>query len=229
MVLALGGGMIAAQAQDSSAVSTERGLEDTVAFQAALMESRRDVASSRSGSRILLGAERLEAIEGQARKEIRELRQRQARREARERAAERRRAARLEARQWGAPLADYSISSVFGEVSYVRSGAHTGVDLNAVTGAPVTSVGPGSVTFAGYDGAYGYKVVVRHTDGSRTWYCHLSSISVGVGQAVTNETLLGRVGATGNVTGDHLHLELHPAGGGPVDPVSALAAHGVHL
>jgi murein DD-endopeptidase MepM/ murein hydrolase activator NlpD len=105
------------------------------------------------------------------------------------------------------------------------------VDLNATTGTPVTSVGPGRVTSAGYDGSYGNKIVVEHADGTETWYCHLSAINVSVGQAVTHETVIGLVGATGNVTGDHLHLELRPAGGGdPVDPVAGLAAaHGVHL
>jgi murein DD-endopeptidase MepM/ murein hydrolase activator NlpD len=184
---------------------------------------------------VLLGADRVEAIVTEAEKTAKEMRAREARRiarrEARERAAEERRQERIEARQWGAPVVGYTITATFGETSSLWSSVHTGVDLDATTGTPVTSVGPGTVTSAGYDGSYGNKIVVEHSDGTETWYCHLSAINVSVGQAVTHETVIGLVGATGNVTGDHLHLELRPAGGGePVDPVAGLLAnHGVQL
>jgi murein DD-endopeptidase MepM/ murein hydrolase activator NlpD len=226
-----GGGMVAAGADEGSRNIGLGDADSTAAAAAAVMASRQDLAASRGGARVLLGAERLESIEKQAKQKLAEMRAREARQEARERAAEERRQAAVEARQWGSPIAGYSISAVFGETSYLwSSGVHTGVDLNAVTGTPVTSVGPGTVTSAGYDGSYGNKIVVEHDDGTETWYCHLSAINVSVGSAVTNDTVIGLVGATGNVTGDHLHLELRPVGGGaPVDPVAALAAHGVNL
>ena len=132
--------------------------------------------------------------------------------------------------QWGVPLAGYGITASYGQSSSLWSGGtHTGVDLDTVTGAPVTSVGPGIVVTAGYEGAYGNKIAVRHEDGSETWYAHLSAMNVSVGASVTNETVIGLVGATGNVTGDHLHLEFRPGGGDPVDPVAALNAYGVNL
>ena len=236
IALATGGGFTAAVADGGSEPVSLSGAEQSWTSTAAVMASRQDLPTSRSaGSRVLLGTERMESIEKQAKQTVRELRQEEARRiarqEARERAAEQARLERIEARQWGAPVRGYTISAVYGAVSSLwSSGSHTGVDLNAVTGTPVSSVGPGKVTFTGYDGSYGNKIIVRHEDGTETWYCHLSAINVSDGTEVTNQTVIGLVGATGNVTGDHLHLELRPAGGGdPVDPVAGLAAHGVKL
>jgi murein DD-endopeptidase MepM/ murein hydrolase activator NlpD len=183
----------------------------------------RQARVSRGGSRILYGAARIEAIQERANQRVHK-------EWARERAQRQHREALRLAKQWGPPLAHWTITATFGETSYLWSGIHTGVDLDSTTGTPVHSVGPGVVTFTGYDGSYGNKVVVRHPDGSRTWYCHLSAINVSKGDSVTHDTVVGLVGATGNVTGDHLHLEYHPAGQkGPVDPVQALVAYGIHL
>jgi murein DD-endopeptidase MepM/ murein hydrolase activator NlpD len=232
LALVAGGGGATALTRDTSKLVDLDGADNSWAATAAVMASRQDLLSSRGGSRVLLGADRIDAIETQARKTLHDIKVREAERIARQEAAEERRQERIEARQWGAPVASYSITATFGESSYLwSSGIHTGVDLNAVTGTPVTSVGPGVVTSAGYDGSYGNKIVVEHADGMETWYCHLSAINVSVGQSVTNATVIGLVGATGNVTGDHLHLELRPAGGGdPVDPVAGLlASHGLQL
>ena len=236
VVLVTGGGVTSAVADGAGEKVGLEAADASWTSTAAMMASRQELSASRSGgSRVLLGADRLESIETEAKQTIRQKRiaeaRRAARQEAREQAAEERRLERIAARQWGAPIDGYTISAVYGAVSSLwSSGSHTGVDLNAVTGTPVTSVGPGKVTFAGYDGAYGNKIVVEHDDGTETWYCHLSAINVGIGTAVDNQTVIGLVGATGNVTGDHLHLELRGAGGGdPVDPVTALAARGVHL
>lgn len=237
MALATGGGVATAVADGGGSQTVElSGAEVTWSSTAAVMASRQDLSTSRSGgSRVLLGADRIESIETQAKRTVRELKIEEARRiaqrEARERAAEQARLERIEARQWGAPIDGYSITAAYGAVSSLwSSGSHTGVDLDAVTGTPVRSVGPGKVIFASYDGAYGNKIVVQHEDGTQTWYCHLSAINVSVGDAVDNQTVIGLVGATGNVTGDHLHLELRTAGGeNPVDPVAGLAARGVNL
>jgi len=224
---------VATAVADGGSRTVDLGSADfTQSSTAAVIASRAGIGPSRGGSRVLLGAERLEAIAVEAKKTVQEIKAREAERAAAKRAAEERRQERIEAQQWGAPVAGYSITANYGDTSYLwSSGMHTGVDLNAVTGTPVTSVGPGTVTFASYDGSYGNKIVVEHEDGTETWYCHLSAINVSVGQAVTHETVIGLVGATGNVTGDHLHLELRPAGGGdPVDPVAGLLAnHGVQL
>lgn len=123
----------------------------------------------------------------------------------------------------------YRITATFGATGSLWAKDHTGVDLAAPTGTPVSSVAAGSVVSAGEAGAYGLRIVVRHPDGTETWYAHLSRIDVSAGQEVAPGDALGQVGATGNVTGPHLHLEVRPNGGVPVDPVRALRARGVEL
>ena len=135
----------------------------------------------------------------------------------------------LEANQWVLPLKSYEITATFGEGSYLWSSVHTGIDLAAPSGTPIASVGAGEVAFAGYDGPYGYKVIVQHPDGTATWYAHMASISVTPEQQTGSGTVLGTVGSSGNVTGPHLHFEVRPPGQGPVDPQLAMAQRGVRL
>lgn len=131
---------------------------------------------------------------------------------------------------WVPPIsAAYRISATFGQAGSLWSADHTGVDLAAPTGTPVSSVAAGTVSEAGDAGAYGSRVEVTHGDGSITSYSHLSRIDVVVGQTVQQGAVIGAVGSTGNSTGPHLHLELVPAGGSPIDPVHALLARGVVL
>ena len=89
------------------------------------------------------------------------------------------------------------------------------------------AVANGTVTSTGYDGAYGNKTVVTLDDGTEIWFCHQTSIYVSVGDRVTGGEVIGTVGATGHVTGSHLHLEVRPGGGGPVDPFQAFVEHGI--
>ena len=65
-------------------------------------------------------------------------------------------------------------------------------------------------------------------DGSELWYCHQSAIGVEVGDQVVGGQPIGAVGATGNTTGPHLHLEVRPGGGDAVDPLQALTIHGLN-
>lgn len=111
------------------------------------------------------------------------------------------------------------------------SGSHTGIDLHAAAGTPVGSVGAGTVVAAGWGGAYGNQVVIRMTDGTYTQYGHLSSVAVRAGQRVTAGQYIGLSGATGNVTGAHLHFEARTTAeyGSDIDPVAYLRAHGVNL
>ncbi|MFF8035056.1 M23 family metallopeptidase [Streptomyces sp. NPDC016626] len=111
------------------------------------------------------------------------------------------------------------------------SGSHTGVDFHAASGATVRSVGTGTVVEAGWGGAYGNQVVIRMNDGTYTQYGHLSSIGVSVGQQVAAGQPIGLSGATGNVTGAHLHFEARMTAeyGSDIDPVAYLRAHGVNL
>ena len=100
---------------------------------------------------------------------------------------------------------------------------------SAPSGTPIYSVTSGTVTQTGYDGAYGNKTVITLEDGTELWYCHQTSINVSSGESVSPGQQIGTVGSTGNTTGPHLHLEVHPGAGDAVDPVSALSVHGVVL
>ncbi|MDX3760992.1 peptidoglycan DD-metalloendopeptidase family protein [Streptomyces mirabilis] len=109
------------------------------------------------------------------------------------------------------------------------SGYHTGVDFVVPTGTTVKAIAAGTVVSAGWGGAYGNQVVVQHADGRYSQYAHLSALSVSTGQTVTESQQIGLSGATGNVTGPHLHFEIRttPNYGSDVDPVAYLRAHGV--
>ncbi|MEW2218620.1 transglycosylase family protein [Streptomyces sp. NPDC006990] len=111
------------------------------------------------------------------------------------------------------------------------SGHHTGVDFPVGTGTSVEAVTSGTVVSAGWGGAYGYQVVLRHRDGKYSQYGHLSAISVRSGQAVRTGQRLGRSGATGNATGPHLHFEVRtgPGYGSDINPLTYLRGRGVRI
>jgi murein DD-endopeptidase MepM/ murein hydrolase activator NlpD len=137
-----------------------------------------------------------------------------------------------QANQWVLPVAGYVLSATYGEVSSYWSTYHTGLDFAAASGTPIVSVAHGTVTYVGYDGAYGNKTEITLDDGTVIWYAHQTSQVVSTGAEVQPGELIGYVGATGNVTGPHLHLEVRmPSVGGvdgqDVDPYQALADHGV--
>lgn len=111
------------------------------------------------------------------------------------------------------------------------SGSHSGIDFAAAEGTPVKTAGAGTVVEAGWGGAYGNNIVVKHNDGHFTQYGHLSKMDVNVGQSVTSGQDIGRVGSTGNSTGPHLHFEARtsPAYGSDVNPINYLRDKGVGL
>ncbi|MFH9084859.1 transglycosylase family protein [Streptomyces sp. NPDC017673] len=115
--------------------------------------------------------------------------------------------------------------------SHWSKGYHTGVDFLVPTGTSVKAAAAGRVVAAGWGGSYGYQVVIRHADGRYTQYAHLSAIAVRNGQSVTAGQRIGRSGATGNVTGPHLHFEVRtgPGFGSDVDPLAYLRAGGVRI
>jgi len=103
---------------------------------------------------------------------------------------------------------------------------HHGVDIAAPEGTPVRALMAGTVTFAGVMGGYGNAVYIDH-GGTTSIYAHLASIAVSRGQRVSNRTVIGAVGHTGNATGPHLHLEILQ-GSRPVDPVPLLGGFPPH-
>jgi murein DD-endopeptidase MepM/ murein hydrolase activator NlpD len=127
-----------------------------------------------------------------------------------------------------APVQGALLGAGFGQSGSYWAQLHTGLDLSAPTGAPVVAIGQGVITTAGWAGSYGYRIVETLPDGTELWYCHLAAIGVGAGE-VTPGQPIGRVGATGNVSGPHLHLEVRPAGGEPVDPATWLAERGLTI
>ncbi|WP_367140799.1 M23 family metallopeptidase [Streptomyces sp. STD57] len=124
------------------------------------------------------------------------------------------------------PVGSYTLTAGFGQAGNMWSAHHTGEDFAAPTGTPVKAVGGGTITQAGWAGAYGYRIVLRLDDGTELWFCHLSSMVVTSGKVAAGQ-VIGRVGATGNVTGPHLHLEVRPGGGAPVDPLGWLRGRGL--
>ena len=125
------------------------------------------------------------------------------------------------------PVDHYVLTARFGEVSGLWQTVHTGLDFAAPEGTPIHAVAEGVVTATGYDGSYGNKTTVRLDDGTVLWFCHQSRFVVSVGQRVEPGQVIGLIGATGNVTGPHLHLEVHPHGGAAVDPDTWLRRQGL--
>ena len=128
---------------------------------------------------------------------------------------------------WVLPVKGYHLTGRFGASSGMWSSTHSGLDFAAAEGAEIRSIGPGVVTETASDGAFGNKTVVRLDDGTVLWYCHQSDFAAEKGQRVAPGDLIGYVGSTGNVTGPHLHLEVH-SGHKPVDPEAWLAGHALH-
>lgn len=133
----------------------------------------------------------------------------------------------LAANQWVLPLESYDITATFGEVSSYWSTSHTGLDFAAPSGAPIRALTSGTITETGYSGAYGERTILTAEDGTDFWFCHQNSITVDEGDSVQAGEIIGTVGSTGNVTGPHLHLEIRPDGGEPIDPTAALQGEGL--
>lgn len=113
-----------------------------------------------------------------------------------------------------APLQYRRISSFFSRrryhpvLKYFRP--HLGIDYAAPTGTPISAIGDGTVTFAGWKGGYGRYIGIRHANGYASYYGHLSRIGKGIrsGVKVRQGQLIGAVGATGIATGPHLDFRV---------------------
>ena len=99
---------------------------------------------------------------------------------------------------------------------------HPGLDLDGITGDSIYPIMAGIVEAIDQSKyAYGNAILINHGNEITSLYAHLSKIEVGVNQEVTIETEVGKMGATGHASGDHLHLEIRDHGK-PINPLSLL-------
>lgn len=96
---------------------------------------------------------------------------------------------------------------------------HLGLDINGSTGDPVYAAQGGIVIRASWFSTYGNCIDIQHPSGLVTRYAHLSAYHVSVGDTVSQGQVIADIGATGNVTGPHLHFETI-VNGSTVDPLS---------
>ncbi len=119
------------------------------------------------------------------------------------------------------PVDRLHISSGYGwRIHPVTGGRkmHYGVDYAGPIGTPIYAVAPGKVVIAGYDKYSGKKVAIKHADNSLSYYLHLNSRSVSVGQQVRSRQMIGKMGRTGRVTGSHLHFGFKSSKGKWINP-----------
>jgi murein DD-endopeptidase MepM/ murein hydrolase activator NlpD len=131
------------------------------------------------------------------------------------------------------PVPGSRISSGFGMRRHPILGynrMHTGVDFAAPYGTPMKAAGDGVITAAGWQGAYGKVVRIRHQNSYETIYAHMSRIPTTIkpGVAVRQGQVIGFVGSTGRSTGPHAHFEIR-IDGKPVNPLKVKATGGRQL
>ena len=142
-------------------------------------------------------------------------------------AAEARARAIARAHRWVIPVSNYTLTSGFG---WRWGKMHPAQDLACPIGTPVHALSSGTVIFAGWSTeGYGYMVKIRYWDGTVSWMAHNSRLVVSVGEQVSPGEIVSYSGSTGNSTGPHVHLEIHPDGGAAVAPRTWLANRGVYL
>jgi murein DD-endopeptidase MepM/ murein hydrolase activator NlpD len=125
------------------------------------------------------------------------------------------------------PVAGFRLTATFGASSSLWSNNHTGQDFAAPVGTPIRAVADGVIVAAGWGGAYGWRTIVRHSDGTETWYAHMSTQTRRSGKVKAGQ-MIGRVGSTGNATGPHLHLEVR-INDEPISPLSWLRRQGLDI
>jgi murein DD-endopeptidase MepM/ murein hydrolase activator NlpD len=137
--------------------------------------------------------------------------------------------ARTSPKQWAGPFllpVDGTPTSNFGSRSYYNDqprSPHAGVDFRSSQGTPVRASNHGTIVLAGAMYFTGNTIVIDHGTRLLSVFAHLSEMHVKAGDVVTPEKIVGLVGATGRVTGPHLHWSVR-LNGARVDPLSLVAA-----
>jgi murein DD-endopeptidase MepM/ murein hydrolase activator NlpD len=203
---------------DTAAKATGQDVMDRADLQRQASRSARRVASTVT---MVRAEQRKEAAQrAEQRKEA-------ARREARARAeaaAARERERREAAHSWVQPVNGMHYTSGFG---YRWGRLHAGSDFSVPVGTPVLAMSSGTVTSVSYNATSGNRVEIEYWDGTVSYYFHLSARSAVPGEGVAPGEVVGYSGNTGRSTGPHLHLEIHPGGGAPINPMPWLSAHGL--
>ncbi|GAA2163441.1 murein DD-endopeptidase MepM/ murein hydrolase activator NlpD [Humibacillus xanthopallidus] len=131
------------------------------------------------------------------------------------------------AHRWVMPVSGYTLTSGFG---FRWGKMHPAQDLACPVGTPVHALSSGTVIFAGWSNeGYGYMVKIQYWDGTVSWMAHNSRLLVSLGDKVVPGQTVSYSGSTGNSTGPHVHLEIHPGDGSAVAPRTWLAKRGVQL
>ena len=134
---------------------------------------------------------------------------------------------------WTRPASGYASPDSFGPRVPPVPGAssqHAGVDIGAGCNAGIFAATAGTVTYAGYNGGYGYFIEINHGNGITSRYGHIvaGGLRVHNGQSVGPGMLIALVGTTGASSGCHLHFEIR-LGGNAVNPVYYLRNQGVNI
>lgn len=103
-----------------------------------------------------------------------------------------------------------------------KYGLHTGVDIAADEGTIIVAAYNGVVRDTGYGSKKGNYVLMEHSDGTKTLYCHCSEILVDEGTVIRAGESIALVGSTGWSTGPHLHFEIHNKNGWSTDPLEVI-------
>jgi murein DD-endopeptidase MepM/ murein hydrolase activator NlpD len=142
-------------------------------------------------------------------------------------AAEKEKKKKEEAPSWVRP-SPAEVSDTFGPRAWRGGEMHNGLDFAASEGQENVAASAGVVVQAGGNGGYGLSITIDHGNGVETLYGHHSQLMVQVGDMVAAGDVIGLAGSTGDVTGPHLHFEVH-VDGEPVDPQPYLRDQGVQL
>lgn len=101
-----------------------------------------------------------------------------------------------------------NITSRYGAAESIRDHTHAGLDIAAPAGTDIKASAPGTVSYSGWMGGYGYLIIIDHENGVQSYYGHCSKLYANVGDEVSAGDVIAAVGSTGNSTGNHLHFEI---------------------